>query len=863
MSTNLTSGDFLQNHAYNNVWCAPNQDRQAIIQPKRITPLNGAWVDVQVQWNRVSLPNKTSRFQVYQIGQIHPTLLGLFDEQSRWLSVAGVCAKQSILIDIYTARGLLYPKHMCWYRITSDRNLILAIEMATERLEVDLNVEPVFMRVYSNAYFQSNRYSGAPGAIVVHGTLANDPDKIVNMQQEVSLYRGKTGAVLCYVNGRYTDNVDLITARVGDYIEFVYDSSVVRIIDYTVSDLREFTSTLDSLRKYLLHHNGDVDTIDYHDDIDTYLYRVGTNSRPLGVLYHKNKETSLRMVTHRDYSVPVQRIVALSYVNDFLGEHGGLKLRMFIRNSGMKRPLVYERSRIAELYKLDVNQRLEAMTGLHAVVPCWQAHELENSQYTAIMRANSGGITRTMVQEAYGYNALSVLLGDTPTRAVMQSGQMVVKVPAGLQGNCTVYEYDADGLLLGWDYNGQDDTYSCKYPQAVVTEMIYGRGGRRLDMISNTKIGPYDPMYNYRFYRARKATPTAQAIWMDITGDGSYVASDGVFNLSANVNDKLAVLSNKLHLAYSFDYSTTDGLIQFNLTYFNGVEDVVLPFALGELDIFMNGYSLLEGLDYGVSFPTVTVVNKEYLNDAKTQAQHFSIRYTGFCGKDMHHATPPEIGFVKHGLLSNDSKFDLRDDRVMRIVCRGQMYLRDELRFAETNADIHITDALNGSPYAIRDIVVPMNNYLVRSGEPDDQTYEMRSASQIIDTQVSDYLGERLPMSESQEMSIIPKRYKLMSPFFSKIIHDLKDGFLWDNRLHQQYGVVLVKELCKFYEPLLAFDPITADRITDDRYVVIHPHDRDHYIELGIYQYRFLLMVLQTYSNKKLEIASFVSVQEF
>lgn len=864
MSNNVTPGDFLQKHAYDNVWCTPEQDRQAIVKPKRLTPIKGAWLHATIQWKSIALPNKSGRFHVYQIGQIHPSLLGLFDDQGKWLSLSRVCESQRVLIDLYTGRGIMVPRFMSWYMVTSDRNLILAVELPTPRMNIDLDNEPVFMRVYTNAYFQSTRSTvGVGETVVMHGVLARSVDDVIDMQVLVNSYRAKSGAVLCYVNGKFTNTIDLITARVGDYIEFTYDASIVKIIDFTIDLLREFTSELDGLRKYLLHHNDTVDTIDYHDDIDTYLFSQKANGMVEGVLYHKNLVSSMRMVTHRDYSVPVQRVVALAYVNDFLGENTGLKLKLFVRKSGWHRPLVYESNRIAELYKLSESERIEAMTGLHAVVPVWQAHHLELSQYTEIMKSDWGKITRSLVQEAYGYNALSVLLGDTPRRVRVASGQLVVDVPAGLQGNCTVYEYDADGLLLGWDYNGTDDLYSCVHPNASAVEMIYGHGSRQLDLRQNVNSGPYEDKYNYRFYRSKFNGPISDGVWSDVTGEGTYIASDGTYTFSVAPDDFTAVLSNKKHLTYGFDYFTIDGLIQFNLTYFDGTTNVTLPFPLGELDIFMNQKALLEGLDYVVNFPTVTVINKEYLKDPEDHPQSFVVRYTGFCNKDMVHSQPPEVGFVRHGVLSHNKRYDLRDDRVMRIVCAGQMYLRDEVSFAEDNPAVIIADAKNGSPYSIRDIVVPMNNYLTGSGAPDDKTYVMRQNALVVDTMVSDYLSERLPMVESSAVSVITDRYKVVSPFFAKIIHDLKDGFLWDDRLHQQYGGALVKELCAFYEPLLSYDPITIERQLDDKYVVIHPHDRNRYIELGIYQYKFLLMVVEVYANKKLEIASFVSVAEF
>ena len=68
--------DYLVNHALKNVWCTPDQDRQLILQPAKITVTNGVWNNVSLLWNVIKLPLQGVRFHVYQVGQLYPELAG-------------------------------------------------------------------------------------------------------------------------------------------------------------------------------------------------------------------------------------------------------------------------------------------------------------------------------------------------------------------------------------------------------------------------------------------------------------------------------------------------------------------------------------------------------------------------------------------------------------------------------------------------------------------------------------------------------------------------------------------------------------------------------------------------------------------
>lgn len=862
-------GGFLQRHAYTNVWCTPNQDKQAIFKPARLTDLNGAWIDFRVMWTNHKLPDNRSRFHIYQIGQIHPLLIGLKDgPRNVWVNLADACNSMALMADVYTVNGIQIHRSQVWYKVTPERDLIIAIRIPEyTRIPINLATEDIFIRLYTNAFFQSPRANSADNVIFVRGTQAVTNQDIITMQQQVITYRQKTvGATRCYVNGRLVDNIDLITARPGDYIEFVFDGSVKRTITFDIASLHQFESTLDNVYKFLLHYPGIGTMIDYMDDIDIQLIKPGTGSRYTGLYYNKNNPTALRMVTHKDYSVPVQFLEAYGQANPSMGPINTWKLVMYVRDSGYARPLVYEENRIHDLYKLTDEDLLGAMLGTNAVVDIWKVENLEASAYVALMSKPLGGISVQNVQDAYGYNAVSVLIADTPQHTTLQSTKQRIEIPAGLALDCTVYEYDANGFLLGYHNHTEGTAYACVDDNARLCEVISGQSSEGLGSFWDVQTHPIDLNMNYRFYTCGRSGGIIDDVWVDVTDTNQYTIINGVVTWFVNRNTTYTLVRpNKKHIAYKLDYLAVDGLITFSLREWR--EDLqayrTMAVPMGELDIFLNKKSLIEGLDYIVDFPRVTINNKEYLIDPDNQSQEITIRFSGFCRSDLTRPNVPDVGYVQYGVLSYNNKYDIREDKVNRVIVDGALYRHDELTYAESDFDIHVTDAKNGAPYAIRDIIVPMNDYLNRPDQKVDPTFELRDKSIAIDKAISDYMTLKIPQKDPVPPSAIAALYQVVSPFFNRIVHDLNSGALWDEKFKEQYSDVYVQETCQRYEYLLAWDPVTDANLPDSNFVVVHPHNVNGYIDMGVYQYKFLNRVARIYGSNRISLSGSIRVEQF
>lgn len=113
-------------------------------------------------------------------------------------------------------------------------------------------------------------------------TVATEQD-VLGLQQKYHQSLEKVGETYAYHNGWLVNDLRPSRVSPGDVIEYVYDSSVYRVVDFAVKDLETYESTLDSKRKYLLNYpEFNNATIDFEDDIDFYLFKREDDGRMRG-----------------------------------------------------------------------------------------------------------------------------------------------------------------------------------------------------------------------------------------------------------------------------------------------------------------------------------------------------------------------------------------------------------------------------------------------------------------------------------------------------------------------------------------------------------------------------------------------------
>lgn len=842
--------DFLVQHALQNVWCSPYQDRQAVLEMNRLTPIGGVKDNMDLVWDRVAMPVANTSFHVYQIGSNFPPQLNLPTRVNTWIKLSDLCVENKQVIDLFIKDGRQYPRTTTWIARTRNRNFIVATQI--HPLISLLDDEPLLVRFYSNAYYDSPRWDGTSSIEVGGGKMASTL-AIATLVTAFNVAQTK-GFTYAFHNGEYVVTLSTANIKVGDVVEYLCDPSVYRVVDFPVSGLPSFNSTLDSLRKYLIHPNkaDDDPSIQYRDDIDIYLYKTDTTGRVKGIYYYRYKENAVRMVTHADYSLPVSTVQGFVNGHPTWDNLNGLVVRVQMRRSGYERPLVFEHHHIHELYKLPDTDILQAMAGVNSTLPEWTADGLESSQYTYLMRAYWNEITLPRVLDAYGYDATAKLVGDTPQKMTILNGERFVVLPHGLTSSSTVYEFDVDGKLLGWYLHRYGGRYYARNATATSVEVISGAGGINLNQIIGNGVTTLDPNNGYRLYVSPKKARVITNEWVEVDPTDTthvQVLNGQVYWTHAENHWAGCVKQDDQFLAYTVTIPTSYDLYRFSLSY-TDVPFTVNHVAPGRVDLWLNKRRLIRDIDYVVNYPEFVIINKEYLSDEDDQI--IDIRAYGFCRPDMTMEPSTQSGFVENGYLSYNGRYDLRDDKVVQITVDGGSKSREDVSFSENDPGIRVSSVYEGRPYEISDIVVPIR------GETDYETYILRARTQDIVARISDYMTERLPEFEFPDAPTILELYKVFSPFMNRLVGDILDGtFTVPTTIMTDRQVITS---IANYRYLLAYDPCLLG--IDARHEVIHPVTTWATLSVTQVQYSYLERVISLILNDQVDLTHFLTIED-
>lgn len=836
-----------------NIWCSPLQDRQAILKLARLTEFGGATHRFSYGWTNLTLPTDDTPYHVYQVGQNCPLDLGLFPQRGQWISVADLCTTQGMVIDLYMENGLQIPRTQSYICRTHDKNFVMCVK---EILKIsDLNHDPVYVHFYTDAYFGSDRGVGKQSEIVCRGGLMKSIADINALQGEIQDLKPEYGYVNIWHNGRYVNIVSAAVVKPGDYVEYLYDPAIAAVIDFPMSALPSFTSTLDKLAKFILHppKRGDQE-IYFRDDVDIFLIKKDSQGYYDGVFYHRNRENSLRMLTHRDYSIPS------TYVKGFVkddakwkNDASGLIIRVQVRESGYNRPLVHEANRIHELYKMADKDILRGMQGLDSVLPEWVADHLEASMYPYLMSCWYHELNADDAITALGFNSLTEIVGQTPQKVKHVGGLNYVDLPWGLQVNSTIYEYDASGLLLGWYRHTSGVRYYTNNPGAELVEGICGEGTKNVEAYYGKTDLTLDPLKSYRFYVSDVRASATQNNWKQITEvDGFYKIVNGKVEWLYDASRKVcAVVTDSKFLAYSLLMEQDDGFFRFHLNY-TDVQGVVMELPVGKVELWLNKRSLIPNLDYYINWPEVVIVNKEWLNPAAENV--VDIRCTDWALPDGSLRPDTDFGFVQHGVLSNDQIYQIRDDHVIRCTGDGRTFHRDDLVFAEQRFGVRVRETAkvdDGRPYWITTVHVPLPGIVDYDGDVG------RDTAADLDKRVGDYLLTKLTPPVFTDLAKTKQMYRVFSPIITKLISDMQKGWFEPPQMPAPDQTVM-KSLAD-YEYILAYEP--ARNNVNLEYVAVDPHPWTKTRTVTLSQYLYLERICQIYLNGIVDISQFVTIK--
>lgn len=856
--------------------------------------------------------NDTDRgyHHVYQLGQLKEQTFGLSINRDEWFDLNVVCETDKMSVDIYLPNGMMIPRQYCFIKINRDENIIIAVRIvptldlgttmvtnkingATSYERVTLDNTAVEIRFYQNARFQSELWKATTPfpnkPIRSKSKRMTSSSDFVQFMTEVNAIEGSylgAGMGLYYLDGLLISKpTGWLTDYQGKVLSMIWDASIKGKFTFSLKDIPMFTSELDyMITKYILLMNNSYQTIDYCDDHDIYVtVGTGTGNAYKGVYIGRMDKTTVRMLTHNAYSLRTDIVNKLMMNHIDFQTVTRCSILLVARQGGLYRGLTSQMNRIEELYRLPRAQIIQALTGVNSSLPEWSAAVLEKGAYTRVMSSNRDQLTEEMIEEAYGYNAATRELNKVFYKAKEINGQYYIESPTPLLlvnpssgvGERAIFNY-RDGVLQRWfsDASTNGNIILSGTDKVTHAELFHTRLTNGYDNIvmyegSLTDLVDADLDYwGFRCYASAMQDGVVNNDWRDITDIKTYytyypkgdTASKGVpcirWNKAAlaqaNLKPCVKITSNMIVYRPTLVVDAKfPGFVSCRLMRKLKTTDTsMVPAVLspGVIDVFLNGKSLIEGLDYFVDFPRITVTKQQ---EGDIKDIDLVIRYYGAANPaTMQPYRNREFGFVRSGMLSADGEYDIRDDRNIRIVSNGKIMAYEDVVFAERGTGTRVTD---GKPYAVTDYICQVEPYTQQN------TTSFLKKARDIDDRIERYLTHFMKETPVKHPVVVDERWRIYSPFCSAVLHLMeRNDYPSDIMLDNTFDVAKIDSWLTGWKYLLEYDP--ARREYDMDYVEILPHPHWRTMKITSKQYALVNFIIRNYLNSNVYLSKFVEI---
>ena len=820
--------DYLKAHAARTVWQSPYQDEQYILELSRLTAKRGARLTLEIFDRQINMPDSQHVWHVFMLGGNLPFSFGLPDITEQWVPVIDWINNSTFTARFYNDKGIQIPLSGIYYGKEYDDNLILAVK---EMPEVDFQwgVEPLYVH-FRNQYFWHSHLE-KEGKNIRTEVLSDLVGRNGSINHHLLNIQKRKHFVDLQVNGEMRNVPEI--PKEESYLQTLADNSVIDVQYHRVGDLQTYPSTLDKKNKYLLYlfdREGKHLDIAYRDDVEIFLYRYdeqmfgkketakedfaammerhaeeykkgnyewfkgevdGRYNPTVGVYYHRNQEESLRMVTHRSYGIPVDYLHRLIRAHDDRLELDKWWIKIIVRDSGLGTKLVVERNRVAYLQQLPYRDRLDAMVNTESTLLFWKARELERSDYNYIMRAYFHELSSKRILNAYGYQQAVHALAN-PSVSITKANpkeNSYFLLPVGLADAATVFEYGDEGKLLGWYHHMGSYRYGAVHPETTYIEAFSGYGSDLIGGIENPSVLPLSRLVNKRVYRCILSdSMEVMTPWHDITKD--VIPEDSSSYTEVPIprveRDQIFVLDDSRWLCRSMSFNVgairRAGYLKFTLAGRHAVGKTIEPLRIpyDKVDIWINGFALVEGIDFYIQFPEVIICKGDLFegydpNDDETTLD-VTIRAMGFVDQNMKRTEIIERGFKINNKLSIDNNYLLHQYNRRRIVEGGRVanpivYQFNEYGETEGVFDVPVVGMRpRMMPYSIDNFAIALRgfggNMMVYNSREEDVLREKEIVSYY--THNLDHVQKR--PSQLDQMTVNHIEYPLYSPFLSAVI---------------------------------------------------------------------------------------------
>lgn len=805
------------------LWGNPEEDSQFQVVMNKISPDLGFVKNFTFMGRNRALPKANKFYHMFNIGGLHAGYWNFVNKLrgrnplDRWINLSLVGKARGLQIDLYNTKGMQFPRTKAWVMVTYDGLVLIALE------KLIVYPIPLLSKMYFRCYTSSLNIARWEAAnipqnnpFVYESMTYESSAELQVFQGRYGLLKAKPGFTGVFHNGVFTTKVpSALKLTIGDEVEIWHDPSIIKVERYNYAQLSDYYSDMDKKRKVILHSpkvNGDF-RLRYFDDNDYYL--VGGDG--YGLYYHRNDETVVRQLTHIDVALSDDQIKVASQHIKSLNDLSKLQVYVFVRDTDWKLEWPNEAQRVRQLYRLDDQGIVNAMTGPLATLKEWTAQELESGAVQTLMHTQFNDVTTEKAFAAIGYNAATRVLSDSPLKVEFQAGAVGVAVPPTYAESYTAWEYDEQGILIDFWHVSNAGRFMPRNSNCKLVEFTLGNHGRNFHYEITNEDFVLPKGFSYEVYKVKwniiSDEPASDPIY--ITGTGAYEEVDGVLKWKTLdvVNERAIVLINDQVLAYQFELDHIDHSLSFAITHIYEGGGLIFPFTPANCDLWLNGHPLIDNVDWFFEDSRFYIHNKEFIVDGP---QVITFRGHGVNGRMDKPITETELGFVEGGVIGNVPRYNIREDRVTRCVIGGRLFLTDDVPAAETTPASDLWDELNGRPYMVKHVYCPIrfvNDY---------HNYIGYAESRDLDKRVVDYLTEHCEKPKPLVIPDLQDKYRLYSPFMNVIVNGIINRLITlppkggDNYTEQE-----VYDTVKPYLWWLKYDPIIKE--FDERYFALMP----------------------------------------
>lgn len=756
----------LKEYFLDRLYSTAGENHQKIFTPARCSNrLGNAGFFPSLEIQR--MPSENHRWHLFQIGRYNP-----FNVNTR-LKLQGYAIgnwhPMSALLDlgiafmVYNERGEVVNFNNVYLIQTRRNNLVLGIrDTVVESWVRDTRIS---CRWYQNKQVRPIQHLAM--------TLANSNEI---QQADPSFFQAPVVRPLVVVKGTTYFQPDQTLFTSGVTFSTVKDVGVLSERVIPLAGLTSFVSTLDSKRKYLIIGDRGCDI----DDLDVYLtLPMLGKSFTAGRLLPKNRLENLRAITHKDFSISVDAIDALTAsllkVEGVSSNFTQAALVLRYRESTAVGKY-FMQEKIHEAWKLPSERYRRVLNGIEAHLPYWTAASLESSLGNQIRYVNLEELSDQRLYNALGYDATVIALGASVEAIPVDA--TAVAVPPFYQTRSTVFIYDRNGLLRRWQLVFDQSVLLVEADDGYV-EWLTGTFAESATLQGSAFIRPLDPFKLYR-----KDEVTDEGSWEEVSPAFSTDGQVSVANKT--VLTTLALRTTRAHFIKQFPLSLTD-----NAPLTIEVEEFAIPFD--EVTVFLNNHGLVKGIDFTLDGTRLIIQSTRYLQGNNT------VIVRARTGIFPHNE---DIGFIIHGRYSDNSRHHLSDDQNSVIFIGGRLFAKSELAYSEGANLPQVFAGLNGLPYQIQYPYVDVADLGLDPAK--------RQASQQVRQQVEALMTVLLPDSVITEPSVIADRQAVYSTFLAAIARDIVNGSITDVIIQQWLTQATLAEQLAAYLPWLATD-VTAD----------------------------------------------------